>query len=45
MDGLHKALQQNAFDALVKLGYPVLEICVAFEIEAIDLAVAELLLF
>ena len=37
LDDVGQPLQQDAFDLLIKLRYPVLEICVAFEIQTINL--------
>lgn len=37
LDSLHQALQQDTLDPLVELGYPLFEIRVALEVEAVNL--------
>ena len=38
LDDLREPLQEDAFYPLVELGNPVLEVCVALEVQAIDLS-------
>lgn len=40
---MNQTLQQDALNPLVKLGYPLFKICVALEVEAIDLTEVKLL--
>lgn len=37
MNDMGESLQKNALDLLVQLGHPLVEICVTFQIQSVDL--------